>query len=368
MVTWLIATFLLLYPCLVLLLWLGWERTGGCASGSARPAVTVIVPVRNEAENIATLLATIRQQEYPAGNLEVIVVDDHSTDGTLELAAAVMQDSDINYQLLKLSAGQRGKKAALQAGVQAATHDFILTTDGDCRPHPGWVAGMSACLAAGNKFVSGAVRLWPPKGLFARLQAIEFASLVGSGAACIGWRVPVMANAASMGFTKAVFKEGATNREATSSGDDVFLLHKVARSHVRHIAFVRQPGVLVDTRPANGFKEFMRQRQRWAAKWRHYFHLPTKALAAFVFLVNLLTILLPALAGAGLISWLAAANLIMVKFVFEYLFLREISRFFGLPFRWYEFVLLAILYPPYVVAAGLAGLSGSFIWKGRKTS
>ena len=368
MIAPLIIFLLLLYPLLILLLWLGWERTGACPPGSARQPVTIIVPVRNEAANIAALMAAIRQQDYPHKKLEVVVVDDHSTDGTLDLAAAAMRDSGIACQLLKLPASKSGKKAALRAGVKAATHDYILTTDGDCRPHPDWVAGMSACLAAGNKFVSGAVRLWPPAGLFGRLQAIEFVSLVGSGAACIGWRVPVMANAASMGFTKAVFAEEATGREATSSGDDVFLLHSVARNHAHQIAFVRHPEVLIDTRPAAGLKEFMQQRQRWAAKWRHYFHLPTKALAAFVFLVNLLTILLPVVASAGLISWLAAANLIMVKFAFEYFFLREISRFFGLPFRWYEFVLLAVLYPPYVVAAGLAGLSGSFVWKGRKTS
>jgi hopene-associated glycosyltransferase HpnB len=100
------------------------------------PSVTAIVPARNESASIEATVAALTAQSYPA-KFSVIVVDDHSDDGTSQLArnAAAESGTQVSVDVLAaplLKAGWTGKLWALQAGVDAATPpDFFWFTDAD---------------------------------------------------------------------------------------------------------------------------------------------------------------------------------------------------------------------------------------------
>jgi hopene-associated glycosyltransferase HpnB len=99
------------------------------------PSVTIIVPARNEAEALPQSLPTLLAQDY-AGEWKIILIDDHSNDGTAEIAqksAAKMSVAD-KLQILQappLAEGWTGKVAAMQTGVTQSQSDYVLFTDAD---------------------------------------------------------------------------------------------------------------------------------------------------------------------------------------------------------------------------------------------
>lgn len=97
------------------------------------PRVSIILPARNEAAHIEACVGSIRQSTWP--NLELIVVDDHSTDGTGALARTAAAD-DPRIRVVEapdLPPGWFGKQWACQSGAAHATGDLLLFTDADTR-------------------------------------------------------------------------------------------------------------------------------------------------------------------------------------------------------------------------------------------
>ncbi|MSR35677.1 MAG: glycosyltransferase [Gemmatimonadetes bacterium] len=108
------------------------ELPPAAVGGSARPLVSVIVPARNEAHNIATCVASVVSSAY--GDFEVIVVDDRSEDGTAALARAVPTGRARRVLVLDgapLPDGWFGKQWACWQGVREARGELLLFTDAD---------------------------------------------------------------------------------------------------------------------------------------------------------------------------------------------------------------------------------------------
>jgi cellulose synthase/poly-beta-1,6-N-acetylglucosamine synthase-like glycosyltransferase len=101
------------------------------------PRVSVIAPACNEADTIETAVATRLQDDYP--NLEIILLDDRSTDGTPEtvdrLAASDPRVKAVHIK--ELPEGWIGKQHAMQKGAEMATGDWLLFSDADIHIRPG---------------------------------------------------------------------------------------------------------------------------------------------------------------------------------------------------------------------------------------
>jgi len=348
--------------------WLGWEKAQPCPlADNDEPKVSIVVAVRNEEESIADLIDDISKQNYSSELLELIIIDDHSEDNTAALIRELTNSTSLNIRFKSLDKGS-GKKDAISAGIELASNEYILTTDGDCRVPQDWVASMVRCFVNPEiQFVSGPVKLYPQDTFFQRLQAIEFSSLITSGAATLtlGW--PTMANAANMAFRKSTYNEAKVDSKEIASGDDVFLLHSISQRYKNGYTFCRDENAIVTTSSSASLQSFYQQRKRWSGKWQHYNDMPTVLLAAFVFLVNITLLSVPILVFGDYVSWELAINLFVVKMLFEFWFLREGQKFFKTTFLLHEFIILAIIYPAYVTIMALAGLIGSYQWKGRST-
>ena len=116
------------------------------------PSVTAIVPARNEAASIEEAVKSLARQDYP-GDFSIVVVDDHSDDGTGDLARKTAEDSGSRaavevLEAPQLLAGWTGKLWALQAGVDAAAMkrvDFLWFTDADVVHGPETLTELVAC-------------------------------------------------------------------------------------------------------------------------------------------------------------------------------------------------------------------------------
>ena len=132
------------------------------------PPVSVIVPAYNEEVGIAAAVHSLAGNDYPT--LEIIVVDDGSTDGT---AAAVEAIDDPRVRLIRQANG--GKPAALNTGIAAARHDIIVMVDGDTIFEPDTIRHLVAPLEdAGVGAVAGNTKVGNRQGLLGRWQHIEY--------------------------------------------------------------------------------------------------------------------------------------------------------------------------------------------------
>jgi chlorobactene glucosyltransferase len=112
----------------------------GRTTGPNPERVSIVLPARNEAEHIVACLEALRATTWP--NIEIVVVNDHSSDGTGELArTAAGTDPRISIvEAPDLPAGWFGKQWACHSGMQHATGSLLLFTDADTRHAPDLVA------------------------------------------------------------------------------------------------------------------------------------------------------------------------------------------------------------------------------------
>jgi poly-beta-1,6-N-acetyl-D-glucosamine synthase len=354
-----------------LLAWRKMSETRPPADFHPSTFISVVVPVRNEAENISHLLADLAALHYPPSLFEVLVVDDHSEDGTGPLVQAFSRTSPypLHYLPLPVVGGRTGKKEAIRVGVEQAQGEWIQCTDGDCRVQPEWLL-LAAWMREkeGARFLAGPVFFWPLTRLFAKMQAVEFSALTGVGASSIQAGSPNMCNGAHVGYEKECFGQvgGFAGNEQVPSGDDEFLMHKFHQAFPGKVKFLKSPLAVVYTAAKSSGRGFLAQRVRWASKWRHYERKEVQGLALLVFAVNLLLFMGIFLAVAGLVPWLGFGLSLVIKIGVDFVFLSQVLRFYGhrhlLPYA----LPLQLVYVPYVVLTALGGLYGQYEWKGRK--
>ncbi|MCB2407888.1 glycosyltransferase [Hymenobacter lucidus] len=366
-----------LYAALMVTLRRAWQQLPTVASAATptgtKPLFSVLVAARNEAHSLPHLLTDLCRQSLESGTFEVIIVDDHSTDATAEIVEAAVAGSPFPLQLVRLSqqpAGATGKKAALQAALGLARAPWVVCTDADCRFGPDWLGSYAAVVAtdATVRFISGPVLLTGPATALQHLMGLEFAGLVGVGAASIGRQSPTMCNGANLAYQRAAFAavQGFAGNEHLASGDDEFLLHKLHAAFPGSIRFLKSPAAIVNTAAPATLGALLTQRVRWASKWRHYQHPASQQLALLVLGANMALFLGVAFAGfrPSLWPWVLAAW--ALKLGADIWFLGPVLQFLGRPW-WLRWVaVLQLLYAPYALATGLLGLRGRYEWKGRR--
>lgn len=132
------------------------------------PAVSVVVPAYNEELGIAAAVRSLVASDYP--ELEVIVVDDGSTDDTAAIARALDLPG-----VRVITQQNAGKPAALNTGIAAAKHDVLVLVDGDTVFEPDAMRALVAPLADPRVgAVSGNTKVGNRRGLLGRWQHIEY--------------------------------------------------------------------------------------------------------------------------------------------------------------------------------------------------
>lgn len=305
---WLTVSVGLLYAVVQRLLINAWDQIRTIQPLSQPlPFVSVVVAFRNEGENIVRLVNSLLRQNYPSERFELILVDNHSSDGS---ALTVEKYFDGNSQVktidLKeyLPENQAFKKEALSIGIEKANGQIILTTDGDCVVGMHWIQSMITPLIKEEKtLVTGPVVIEEAGSFLEKYQQLDLAGLVVATGGGIQSGYLQLANGANLAFYRKLFIDlgGYSVMPDAKSGDDVFFLQNVAAKQPDHIGFVKSRMAIVTTRGTTRFYDLLQQRKRWASKSVLFRHIPTKIVAVLVF-VNSLLICLNLFLGL-LVSW-----------------------------------------------------------------
>ena len=334
--------------------------------------ISVIIPARNEAQNIGKCIEAILAQKYPKHLLEIIVVDDHSEDDTAGVVNAISapQVKCIN---LKEFVGEAKiiayKKAALTAGISKSKGTLIVTTDADCIAQENWLQNIAAIYEKEHPvMVVAPVRFSCDNSLLQRFQLIDFMSMQGITAAAHNLKLGNMCNGANLAFSKAAFLkvngyEGVNN---IASGDDYLLMVKLNNSMAGRIEYLKSDQAIVSTPPQSDWGSFMQQRIRWSSKTGKYNDARLTMILILVYLFNLSFLVLAILGifNPVYLQWLLV--MLFIKILVEHLFLVPIARFFGKKNELVYFILLQPVHIIYIVIAGFLGFIGGYKWKGRR--
>lgn len=328
------------------------------------PAVTLLVPLRNEIENLESLALELKKLTYPA--LEIILVDDQSED---ETCSALREIARQDARITVLRSVGVGKKAAIQSGVGCATTELILCTDADCRFPESWVERMVAPFADPKiQMVCGPVISNEQHSPFGRFQQIEWASILLMTQFFFSKMAPLMCSGANLSYRKSAFE--AVNGYAQDlhylSGDDEFLLKKiVARFGVESCVYLPYSQNLVLTKAQSKLSDLINQRVRWAGKWRvhqDWFHAFSAVTAFFIQIIWLASILLLGLGAQGILGFSAVW---VGKILAERQSLGRILAALGIRPSLIDFAVAGLLHPLYVILVALGTFRGKFLWKGR---
>ena len=351
--------------------------------------ISVIIPARNEEENIAACLNSITNQSYPKHLFEVLVVDDHSTDNT---ASIIKNYKTQNVKLISLKDFINDeelnsyKKKAIEIAIQQSTGELIVTTDADCFMKENWLQTIAAFYEQYRpEFIAAPVSINCSNKFIEFFQGLDFMTLQGITGASVHKKIHSMCNGANLAYTKKAFTEvsGFAGIDNIASGDDMLLMHKIYKKYPDKVMFLKSQETIVLTQPVNSIREFFNQRIRWASKADKYDDKRIFAVLLLVYVVNVLLLVLPIIAlitnvqysiparpGGGFNIQYSICNLwivlLLLKTLVELIFLYPVAKFFGKQSMLVMFPLMQPFHIIYTVIAGWLGKFGSYSWKERK--
>ncbi len=359
------SIIILLYSLCLLYASKSWRKLPQLNESGELKTVSILIPFRNEAENLNNLLKSISVLEYPVNLLEVILVNDHSNDGFKEIIQSFENRFPFKITVISLSIQLKGKKSAISVGVKHSSSEIILTSDADCSFPKDWVQKMQAPFEISHiELVSGSV-VFKENNLMSRIFQMEFAPLIGVGAVSIDLGNPTMANGANLAFRKSTFEKLKPYADNLSipSGDDIFLLQKIKSQYLDGIFFQKE--AVVETQAPKDFISFFRQRKRWAAKWSATSSLVDSlpALAVWAFHLIYITAIVYSIITT---QFLILLPVVILKIISEGIFISLILKSQAKGFKLSSFAFLQLFYSLYVLVFGLLANFGSYSWKERK--
>jgi glycosyltransferase involved in cell wall biosynthesis len=331
------------------------------------PFVSVILAGRDEEQFISQCLRAATYQDYPANRIEVLFVDDHSTDQTWDLARGMQSEFAGRLRIFRApdpTFGYGPKKSALSFGIQQSAGELLLFTDVDGEVQPGWARAMVEHFETTTGAVTGATIPPVRAGLGNHLHRVERFMTSYASAAAIGYGFPASATGQNFAFRRSAFDAvGGYAHPTIASGDDDLMAQAIAR-HGWKVKFAANPmTVITDLRPPSAQAE-VNAATRHQSTTRYY---PIGWRMAYALtIVSGLSLLL--LGMAVVISpklFVIFAATVFGKLVIDFLAAKRFARpmQISLPFR--DFLAAEALLPLYLILRPLLLLRPTFTWRDR---
>ena len=162
--------------------WKGLLEAGPTPPPASWPSVSIIIPSLNRAGQLQVCLRSLCELDYPVHCLEMLVVDDASTDETPAMLAQVMQEFEAKSRVIRVvrHTFQQGVARSRNTGAEAARHDLLAYIDSDCVASPGWLAELiPAFQDEKTAAVGGMIRAYERKSILGRYEDIRSSLFMG---------------------------------------------------------------------------------------------------------------------------------------------------------------------------------------------
>jgi glycosyltransferase involved in cell wall biosynthesis len=307
---------------------------------------SVVIPFRDEAENLPQLLQTIFAIQYPKHLFEIIFVDDFSEDDSVKTINNFKAET--NFKNIRIVKNERQsnapKKDAITKAIDLAQYDWIITTDADCILPKYWLGSFDAYIQKNQvSCIVAPITYQVNPRFLQQFQLLDIMSLQGATIGSFGISFPFLCNGANFAYKKELFHElnGFENNNNIASGDDIFLLEWPA---------------------------LISQRKRWTAKINAYNNGFGKITGFLVLLMNALLICSLIFTVFDSIKFMILCYILMIKFSIDFILIFKAAAFLNKKIHLKSYILSFILYPFFSVYIAFASMFGGFKWKGRAYS
>ena len=318
------------------------------------PKLSVIVCYRNEQASLKACVQSLISQDYPKERLEIIFINDHSSDNGQQILEAL--HSIDNYSLKDL----RGKKHAQNLGYEKSSGEFLVFTDADC------VAGSNLWLKTlvihqeqySTDIILGPVHCSSSKTRLQSFQDLDMKSIMALSDYAVNVCKLPMGSAANMLVRRKTFEDHVAMRhEEVSSGDDTFLLSSVLNTDPDSVKFVSSEQAIILTEPETQLNSLVTQRIRWASKSKHY----SKRFRVFLWAIGLFELFLLACIILTPLRWQLGFPAVIL------LVSKCLALHWTAKVEWKSLLPFALMHNLFYVGIGLSSLIWKRPkWKGRR--
>lgn len=333
---------------------------------------SIIIPFRNEEQNLPKLLTSILALNYPEQQFECLFIDDESSDASVDIIHQYLKNSTVSYLVLQNNrASNSPKKDAITTAIHQSKFDWVITTDADCTIPKKWLSEFSAFSTINNsKMIVGPVMYASDDFSFLEhFQILDILSLQGATIGGFGIGKPFLCNGANFAYEKSTFFElnGFDGNNTIASGDDIFLFEKFYKTYPKQVHFLKSTSAIVYTNALKTWNELINQRMRWAAKSGSYKLWFGKWIGLIVLLMNLCLILSLIMVFIDRENSTNLLTCITLKIATDTLLIRRTSYFYrGKNKKIRDLEFSSLVYPFFSVFIVLKTLFGKYTWKGRK--
>lgn len=324
---------------------------------------TIIVPFRNEEENLPKLLNSFTELNYPTNLYEVILVDDASKE-KFDISSFTFHISQTD----NIRVSNSPKKDAISTAMLHVKTNWVITTDADCIVPQNWLLTFDNYIQENQvSMIAGAVSYECENSFLHHFQQLDLTSLQGATIGSFGLNTAFMCNGANFAYTKLLFEmlSGFDGNNKIASGDDVFLLQKAVEKFPKEVHYLKAEEAIVTTKPTENWKSLFYQRVRWAAKTSSYKSTFGKFLGLIVFFGNLSFVIGFIFLLFGIWSYPIFVLFAFFKFGIDFVLLYDTNQFLTKT-RIKSLFLSSLVYPFFSSAVALYSLFGSYEWKGRR--
>ncbi len=241
------------------------ERSLQDVDPAALPLCTVLVCARDEERNIEKCLKSLNALNYPKDRLQLLIVDDKSTDRTPEILEA-WKERMPNLQVLRTGEEvlhMRGKVNALTQGMDAAQGEFVMITDADSHVQPNWVREYLEYYSDDTGMVAS-ITLLDQTYFLDGIQSIDWSFLLGMAAASANINIPLSVIGNNISLRRAAYEDvGGYRNILFSVTEDYALFQAIWKKKPWKVRFPIHSDLTVMSEPCPDFRAWWRQKHRW---------------------------------------------------------------------------------------------------------
>ena len=364
------------FLCLVALI-IGFRKLNRFSPKEITPntSFTIIVPFRNESENLPILLKSISSLNYPSNLVTVFLVNDDSNDDSEEIIQKSIEESNFSIRMIQNNrVSNSPKKDAISTGVKHTTSEWIVTTDADCELPESWLKTFDVFIQNNRENNHNPVMICAPviyksNGSFIEtFQELDGLSLQTVTMGSFGLNNPLLSNGANLAYRKDAFEQvdGFSGNNHIASGDDIFLLEKIKKAYPKQVAFLKSGDCTVYTKPQTSWSQLINQRIRWASKTSKQKNASSIILGLIVFLTNILFLAAPVLMVLNRDYVTIYLLLIVSKILIDYIIIQQSAVCLKIDISFWKFSQLPFVYSFLTLIVVIKSFKGSYSWKDRQ--
>lgn len=361
-----------IYVALIFAFIIGFNRVQNFEYTTCKPQnkFSILIPFRNETENLPALLESLSKLKYPVELFEIFLINDNSSDNYKSL----LDNFNNQYKKLQIHLinskrkSSSPKKDAIETAINEANFEWIITTDADCILPKNWLCNFDDFIQKNNtKMIVAPVAFIYEKKYLNNFQILDFLSLQGSTIGGFGIEKPFLCNGANLCYNKEAFLKvnGFDGNDHIAGGDDIFLLEKFINHFPNKVQYLKSDTSIVKTKAQTTLNQLIDQRVRWASKTSSYTNSFAKLVGIIVLITNLYLIFLFIIAALNYINWQHFGVVFLAKFNIDFLIIYKSSKFFNQQEALKKYLISSLLYPIFNVFIAFLSFFRKFEWKGR---